>query len=75
MCWTDLRPAHGPDPSSQATQVRPRAPTGAFNNVQFSTVNANAVFDQAGNQVNDEFGYYTAARDARRIQLMLRLQF
>jgi hypothetical protein len=47
----------------------------AFNNVQFSTVNTAAVFDQSGNQVNNEFGYYTAARDARRIQLMLRLQF
>jgi hypothetical protein len=43
--------------------------------VQFSTVNTNVVFDPAGNQVNNEFGYYTAARDARRIQLMLRLQF
>jgi hypothetical protein len=47
----------------------------AFNTVQFSTVNTSAVFDQAGRQVNGEFGQYTAARDARRIQLMLRLQF
>jgi hypothetical protein len=47
----------------------------AFNSVQFSAVNTNALFDQAGNQVNNEFGQYTAARDARRIQLMLRAVF
>jgi outer membrane receptor protein involved in Fe transport len=47
----------------------------AFNNVQFSTVNANAVFNAAGQQVNSEFGHYTAARDARRIQLTLRVVF
>jgi Carboxypeptidase regulatory-like domain/TonB-dependent Receptor Plug Domain len=47
----------------------------AFNNVQFSTVNNSATFTQAGEQVNAEFGQYTAARDARRIQLTLRAQF
>ncbi len=49
----------------------------AFNTVQFSSININtgAVFDQAGHQVNGEFGQYTAARDARRIQLMVRVQF
>ena len=39
----------------------------AFNNVQFSTVTTNAQFSAAGVQTNPEFGWYTAARDARRI--------
>jgi hypothetical protein len=47
----------------------------AFNSVQFSAVNRDALFDQAGNQVNNEFGQYTAARDARRVQLMVRMRF
>ncbi|MPY87455.1 MAG: TonB-dependent receptor plug domain-containing protein [Luteitalea sp.] len=47
----------------------------AFNNVQFSSVDTGALFDQAGNQIDAEFGRYTAARDARRIQLTLRAQF
>jgi hypothetical protein len=33
------------------------------------------VFNAAGQQVNSEFGHYTAARDARRIQLTLRVVF
>jgi Carboxypeptidase regulatory-like domain/TonB-dependent Receptor Plug Domain len=47
----------------------------AFNNVQFATVNNSAVFNQAGEQVNAQFGQYLSARDARRIQLTLRAQF
>jgi outer membrane receptor protein involved in Fe transport len=47
----------------------------AFNNVQFSSVNTSAQFNAAGQQVNSEFGHYTAARDARRIQLTLRVVF
>ena len=47
----------------------------AFNNVQFSTVNTSAQFNAAGQQINPEFGQYTAARDARRIQLTLRVEF
>jgi outer membrane receptor protein involved in Fe transport len=47
----------------------------AFNNVQFSTVNTAAVFNAAGEQVNPEFGYYTAARPSRRIQLTARVEF
>jgi hypothetical protein len=47
----------------------------AFNNVQFSTVNTAAIFNQAGQQTNAEFGQYTAARDARRIQLTIRVDF
>ena len=47
----------------------------AFNNVQFSTVNTAAIFNAAGQQTNAEFGQYTAARDARRIQLTIRVDF
>ena len=47
----------------------------AFNNVQFATVNTGAVFNAAGQQVNAEFGQYTAARDARRVQFTLRIDF
>ena len=47
----------------------------AFNNVQFATVNTTAQFNAAGEQINPEFGPYTAARDARRIQLTLRVDF
>ena len=47
----------------------------AFNNVQFSTVNTNAVFNAAGQQTNAEFGQYTAARPSRRIVFTLRALF
>ena len=47
----------------------------AFNNVQFATVNTAAIFNAAGQQTNAEFGQYTAARDARRIQLTIRVDF
>ena len=47
----------------------------AFNNVQFLSVNTSAQFNAAGQQINPEFGQYTAARDARRIQLTFRVEF
>ena len=47
----------------------------AFNNVQFSTINNNAVFNAAGQQTNAEFGQYTAARPSRRIVFTLRALF
>jgi hypothetical protein len=47
----------------------------AFNNVQFSNVNTSAIFNAAGQQTNAQFGQYTAARDARRIQLTTRIDF
>ena len=47
----------------------------AFNNVQFAGVNTSAQFNAAGQQINPEFGQYTSARDARRIQLTLRVEF
>ena len=40
-----------------------------------ATVNTAAIFNAAGQQTNLEFGQYTAARDARRIQLTLRVDF
>ena len=47
----------------------------AFNNVQFSAVQTNATFNAAGQQTSTTFGNYTAARDARRIQLTARVDF
>ena len=47
----------------------------AFNNTQFAGVNTGAVFNAAGVQTNTEFGRYTSARDARRIQFTLRVDF
>ena len=47
----------------------------AFNTVQFSAVNTSAVFNAAGQQTNTQFGQYTQARDARRIQLTFRVDF
>jgi hypothetical protein len=47
----------------------------AFNTVQFSAVNTAAVFNAAGQQTNNQFGQYTQARDARRIQLTARIDF
>jgi len=47
----------------------------AFNHTQFSGLDTGARFDPAGNQVNARFGEYTAARDARRMQLALKFYF
>ena len=47
----------------------------AFNHTQFSSFDATARFDAAGNQVNGQFGQFTAARDPRLIQLSMRVQF
>ena len=48
----------------------------AFNHAQFSSVDTAARFDNAtGLNVNARFGQYTAARDARRIQLGLKYLF
>ena len=46
-----------------------------FNHTQFSSFDATARFDSNGNQVNAQFGQYTAARDPRILQLAVRLQF
>ena len=47
----------------------------AFNHTQFSTYDSTARFDANGNQVNGQFGQFTAARDPRILQLAIRLQF
>ena len=46
-----------------------------FNHTQFSAFDSTARFDAAGNQVNTQFGQFTAARDPRIVQLAIRLQF
>ena len=47
----------------------------AFNHTQFSAYDSTARFDASGNQVNTQFGQFTAARDPRILQLAVRLQF
>jgi len=47
----------------------------AFNHTQFSTLNTTARFDAGRNQVNGQFGQYTAARNPRIVQLALKLHF
>jgi hypothetical protein len=47
----------------------------AFNHTQFQTVNSNATFNPAGQQVNALFGQVTAARAPRVIQLSARFMF
>jgi len=47
----------------------------AFNHTQFSGLDSGARFDQAGRQVNANFGAFTAARSPRIISFSLRLRF
>ena len=47
----------------------------AFNHTQFSGVNSTAQFNPSGVQSNAAFGNYTSARNPRRIQVALRLNF
>jgi hypothetical protein len=47
----------------------------AFNHTQFSGLDTSARFDPQGKQTNIGFGQFTSARNARRIQLALRLNF
>jgi hypothetical protein len=47
-----------------------------FNHTQFTTVNTSATFNPTtGAQTNGTFGQYTAAANARQLQLALRLSF
>jgi hypothetical protein len=46
-----------------------------FNQVNWSTLNTNAQFNPAGQQVNASFGQATAARDARVMQGAIRFSF
>ena len=43
----------------------------AFNHTQFSTFDSTARFDANGNQVNGQFGQFTAAANPRQLQLAL----
>ncbi|MEK7406553.1 MAG: carboxypeptidase-like regulatory domain-containing protein [Acidobacteriota bacterium] len=47
----------------------------AFNHTQFSAFDTGARFDPQGNQVNAQFGAYTAARNPRIMQVSLRFYF
>jgi hypothetical protein len=47
----------------------------AFNHTQFTSLDTSARFDAQGNQVNGNFGSYTAAAAARVLQLALRVNF
>jgi hypothetical protein len=58
----------------RALQFRAEA-YNAFNHTQFRTMDTAARFDPAGNQVNANFGAFTAARDGRVISFTLRLHF
>jgi hypothetical protein len=46
-----------------------------FNHTQFTTVNTSATFNATGAQTNGTFGQYTAAANARNLQLALRITF
>jgi hypothetical protein len=47
----------------------------AFNHTQFSALDTTARFDASGNQVNQDFGAFTAARAPRTMQISLRFSF
>jgi hypothetical protein len=47
----------------------------AFNHTQFSSFDTGARFDAQGNQVNSNFGAFTAAAPARLLQLAIRASF
>jgi hypothetical protein len=47
----------------------------AWNHTQFSGMDTTARFNPAGQQINTNFGRYTGARDARKVQLSLRFMF
>ena len=48
---------------------------GGMHHTQFSAYDSTARFDASGNQINGQFGQFTAARDPRLIQLSVRVQF
>jgi hypothetical protein len=47
----------------------------AFNHTQFSAFNTTARFDVSGNQVNGQFGQFTAARNPRIVEFALKIRF
>jgi hypothetical protein len=46
-----------------------------FNHTQFTSVGTAATFSAAGAQTSGTFGQYTAAANARNLQLALRIMF
>src|SRR5579884_2864295 len=46
-----------------------------FNHTQFTNVDINGKFDKNNNQINSDFGYFTAAALARRVVLGVKLYF
>jgi hypothetical protein len=46
-----------------------------FNHTQFDGVDTGARFDSLGRQINARFGQITSARNAREMQLSLRVEF
>jgi hypothetical protein len=46
-----------------------------FRSEFYNAFNTTARFDAIGNQVNGQFGQYTAARNPRYIQLALKIRF
>jgi len=61
---------------SEARRVQFRFETyNSLNHAQFTAVDNNARFDSRGEQVNQQFGQYTAAAPARRLVLGLKLYF
>jgi len=63
---------HHPRAGSSAVPVRSLH---AFNHTQFSAFNTAAQFSPTGQQVNTNFGAYTAARNPRIGQLALKVTF
>lgn len=55
-------------------QIRAEA-YNAFNHTQFSSVNATASFNSAGQQTNSSFGRYTNANAARQMQIAGKFTF
>jgi hypothetical protein len=47
----------------------------AWNHTQFSSLYTTARFDPVGNQIDPNFGAFSAARSARVVQLSLKLRF
>jgi hypothetical protein len=47
----------------------------AFNHTQFSSFDTGARFDAQGNQVNGNFGSYTASTNPRKMQLVAKVSF
>jgi hypothetical protein len=63
-------------PIREAMRVQFRAVLyNAFNHTQFSALDTTASFDAQGRQVNTRFGEFTAARNARIIQMAPRFYF